>query len=224
MWVSIDIAVQCCKVRKVLRMIHQHQHPCQYVVGTLVGIACIRSRLVAWAHGRVHVHTGHWCWHRALVVATVEPTWLGPAKFARGCATIAFKLMLSCLTMCWFVQPVVGHCRPCEGSRSLVHQPPHAEHVSWTPAAASVHVGMHMNGCEGRGGWYLHVGQSWGQHWHCRGQCVLWGVWVGGVCPDAFSMLVGSKGSKWREANRLWFISPHTSWCQAWIMFRVNSP
>jgi len=131
MWVSIDIAVQCCKIRKVLRMIHQHQHPCQYVVGTLVGIACIQSRLVAWAHGCVHVHTGHWCWHRALVVAGHSWTHLAwPSKICEGlchCSVQAnvelFDHVLVHSACCWALSTLQGElvigtpttsCRACQ--------------------------------------------------------------------------------------------------------------
>ena len=61
------------------------------------------------------------------------------------------------------------------------------------------------------GGRYSRTCQGWGQHRYHRGQHVLWGMWVGSVFPDAFSTLVGSKRSRWKEVNWLWFISPHTS-------------
>jgi len=175
----------------------------------------IRANIELFDHAVILV--GLLC-HNLLLLDQGPTPYIEPDGWTTNCSVIlpfgvtGLSTVLSAnLHMRWFIQPIVGHCQPCEGSWLSVHQPPHAEHVSWTPAAASVHAGMHTNGCEGRGGWYLHVGQSRGQHWHCRGQHVWWGVWVGGVCPDAFSTLVGSKGSKRREANQLWFISPHTS-------------
>ena len=63
------------------------------IVGTLMGIVCIHSRLIAWAHG--HVHTNHWC--------------------RRGVLTFAGGCVMACRCVHWAVFPCIGSISPSFG-------------------------------------------------------------------------------------------------------------
>src|SRR6266567_752353 len=82
-----------------------------------------------------------------------------------GLMVLAIDADAGCWWLPWSVCAGIGSGEPVmRHTNHLI-----AEHVSRTPAAASVRAGIHANGCEGLGGRYQRECRGWGGHWRRGG-------------------------------------------------------